>query len=253
LQQDDGIAFIAPGGSLTVTGTLDVNNGVFSDEGTVQVNGTFQQDGGIAFVAAGHTLGVTGTLQHNNGLLSTPGTVQVVGPFDHLGGLTYVSGSLMVTDSLLLYAGALVLDNGSVQATQGLQIQPGAVVAGRGYIVANVTNAGAIDVGTTSIVIFGNYTQTSTGVLLSQIAGTDPDGFGQLLVSGQATLAGTLQVSTVNGYLVNPGDTFSILSYGSRSGTFDLDLTAVETASGCLLDPRYDDPLDTFTLYGVPA
>jgi hypothetical protein len=44
--------------------------------------------------------------------------------------------------------------------------------------------------------------------------------YGQLDVSGTATLVGTLDVSLSNGFVPYPGETFDIVTAGSRSGTF---------------------------------
>jgi hypothetical protein len=53
--------------------------------------------------------------------------------------------------------------------------------------------------------------------------GSPPAGrqYGSLTVYGTATLAGTLQVDLVNGYGGNPGDVFTISTFGSRMGDFD--------------------------------
>jgi outer membrane autotransporter protein len=68
----------------------------------------------------------------------------------------------------------------------------------------------------------GNYTQSATGTLDVQLGGPPPSGqFSKLIVGGTATLAGTLQVDLVNGYGGNPGDVFTILTFGSRMGDFN--------------------------------
>jgi len=44
--------------------------------------------------------------------------------------------------------------------------------------------------------------------------------FGQLVVSGQANLDGTLQIDLVSGYVPNPGDSFTILALAIRNWDF---------------------------------
>ncbi len=48
-------------------------------------------------------------------------------------------------------------------------------------------------------------------------AGTE---FDRLAISGTATLSGALNISLINGFTPNPGDSFQIMTFGSRSGTF---------------------------------
>src|SRR6185369_10537384 len=47
--------------------------------------------------------------------------------------------------------------------------------------------------------------------------GTDYD---RAAITGAATLAGTLNISLINGFEPNIGDTFTIMTFGSRSGDF---------------------------------
>ena len=67
----------------------------------------------------------------------------------------------------------------------------------------------------------GNYLQGPTGTLEVQLGDVPASGqFGLLVVDNQATLNGTLQIDLVNGDPGNPGDTFPIVTFGSRSGDF---------------------------------
>ena len=84
-------------------------------------------------------------------------------------------------------------------------------------------NGGTVAPSTTGGVlkITGSYQQASSGTLSSVITGTAPGTkFGQLSVGGTATLAGTLKVSTGNGFVPAHGESFSVLLYHTRSGTF---------------------------------
>ena len=69
--------------------------------------------------------------------------------------------------------------------------------------------------------VTGNYLQGPTGTLEVQLGDVPASGqFGLLVVDNQATLNGALQIDLVNGYPGNPGDTFTIVTFGSRSGDF---------------------------------
>jgi hypothetical protein len=86
-----------------------------------------------------------------------------------------------------------------------------------------VLNGGTVAPSTTGgvLTISGAYQQTSSGTLSPVITGTTPGTkFGQLSVGGTATLAGTLKVSTGNGFVPAHGASLSVLLYHTRSGTF---------------------------------
>ena len=71
------------------------------------------------------------------------------------------------------------------------------------------------------LAIGGTYTQGSGGVLNINIGGsTAGSGYGQLNVTGAAALAGTLNITTVNGFGPTKGQTFSVLNYASETGDF---------------------------------
>jgi hypothetical protein len=77
----------------------------------------------------------------------------------------------------------------------------------------------ATPIGTT--IVNGNYTQGAAAAMNIEIAGASPDaGNDQVNVSGSATLAGTLNLKVIDGYVPTTGQTFVVANYASRSGTF---------------------------------
>ena len=66
------------------------------------------------------------------------------------------------------------------------------------------------------LTIEGDYTQGSEGILSIEIG----DGHDQLVVNGTATLGGSLEVTLIDNYSVNPGDSFDILDFASIVGDF---------------------------------
>ncbi len=64
-----------------------------------------------------------------------------------------------------------------------------------------------------------------------EIGGTSPGtGYDQLVITGTATLGGTLNVSLINGFTPASGDTFQILTFASRGGS---------TFAATNIDPRF--------------
>jgi hypothetical protein len=71
--------------------------------------------------------------------------------------------------------------------------------------------------------VTGDFTQTAAGVLYVQIGGLNAGvDYDQLAVAGRATLDGTLAVALVNGFVPSPGNTFTVMTFGSSAGTFAL-------------------------------
>jgi hypothetical protein len=66
----------------------------------------------------------------------------------------------------------------------------------------------------------GNYTQGAKGSLALEIGGTESNQYDQLLVSGAATLDGTLTVRTINNFIPDPATSFAPLQFSSVTGDF---------------------------------
>ena len=69
--------------------------------------------------------------------------------------------------------------------------------------------------------IGGDYTQLAFAKLAVDVGGTDSGQFDQLVVDGNVALAGTLDLSSVDGYVMGAGDTFDIITANSITGEFD--------------------------------
>ena len=107
----------------------------------------------------------------------------------------------------------------------------------------NVTNNGTLNVAGTgtpgTLTITGNYTQSSTGSLKIELGGlTAGTQFDQLNISGTASLAGTLNLSLINSFTPSIGNSFQIITFASKSGTFS---TVNGTTQGArTLTPAYN-------------
>jgi hypothetical protein len=96
----------------------------------------------------------------------------------------------------------------------------------------NFNNTGTLDIQSGTLNFNNGFTQTAAGTLQMELGGLTPgSGFGRLVVNSQATLAGALNVTLINGFTPQFGDAFSILSYNSRSGNFaSINLPALPNA-----------------------
>jgi hypothetical protein len=172
----------------------------------------------------------TGTFTKSAG----PGITDFSGdPVDNGGDVAFINaGTVVVQSGQIAFgniytqtAGSLQLTGGNISATGPLDIQ-GGEVSGTGTVTANVQNAGVLDMGGDLgiLTIAGSYTQLPTGQLTARLgglaAGTQYD---QLAVAGAASLDGTLALVLVGGFIPATGDTFTVLTCTSETGSLTID------------------------------
>ena len=189
-------------------------------------------------VASGDTLsfGYYGYGSASNTLTSTSSV-------SGAGSVSFVSGTTTVA--------------GTLQASGVFTIQAGSVtVSGAATLTGNLTNNGTLNIGngstTGTIANTGNYTQGTSATLGIGIGGLTPGTqFDQLTVSGTATLAGTLNLSLINGYMPSAGNSFQIITCGTRCGTFG---TVTGTTQGSrTLTPAYNSGNVTIQVTMAPV
>jgi hypothetical protein len=82
-------------------------------------------------------------------------------------------------------------------------------------------NSGTVDIRSGILAATGGYTSTSNALLNCALGGTTPGtGYGRLQVAGPVTLNGALSVDFTNGFSPALNDSFSVLTAGTRNGTF---------------------------------
>ena len=137
--------------------------------------------------------------------------------------ITGAGSSLTCTTQLAvgrLGEGNLTVSDGATATAPLITINNQSSMNGDGTIQADVTSAGTVAPGLSvgQLAIEGSYLQTSLGRLHAELDGTGND---QLAMTGDAELAGTLQLSLINGFIPKVGQEFIILTAGSVLGTFD--------------------------------
>ncbi len=178
----------------------------------------------------GFTNGADGTIQVMAG---SGGSRAYIGTLTNLGTVTVGSGTTFAPGgtggTYTQNGGATVLASGTLNGTVSLN---GGVLSGTGTVIGSVTNAAAVSPGTATaageITVSGTYTQAAGGSLNIKVGGRTTPGqdYDQLVVSGTppgsgtAALAGTVNVSLLNGFTPQPGDRYQIINYASHSGDF---------------------------------
>jgi len=90
-----------------------------------------------------------------------------------------------------------------------------------------------------ALTLAGTLPQSTNGTIHIQIGGSNPGvNFDQLIVTGNATLNGTLNISLVNGFRPAGGDTFEIIKYASHTGTFN-NISGLDLGGGFFLEPTF--------------
>jgi outer membrane autotransporter protein len=197
------------------TVTIGVNNKVnaltFTSSAplAIQSNGQLTVTSGTLAVQTGSSVVSGGTLVAPEGLKK-----------DGTGELDFTN-NVVVTGTAAVNAGLLSV-NGQLQATGGVVVNPNATLGGAGLIVGNVNvNGGNISPGNSpgTLSVAGNLVLTGANATLIEIA--SPTNFDRIVVSGTATLGGTLNAVAYGGGTITPGARYDFLQAGSIVGAFD--------------------------------
>jgi hypothetical protein len=147
------------------------------------------------------------------------------------------------------------LNGGTLDPGETLNLQSGDSLIGSGTLAANLVNGGTVSPGASPgiITVDGDYTQQTDGTLEIQLGGTTTDLFDQLIVTGAATMNGTLTVTLLPGFTPQEGDTFFIIDHSGEgsSGTYTFDTVDLPDLPGGLsLEIDFADPGVTLTVVG---
>jgi len=210
--------------SISTSGASFDNAGTFRAEhaGDRAINGftdrVFNNLGTGTFVKAPPLAGVVGTTTMN-------------APLNNAGTTDIQAGTLRA-DTYTQTAGSTILDGGAMSAFgQPINIA-GGTLTGNGMITAPAVQntGGALGPGlggAGTIALDGDYTQQTGGGYMVEIggptAGTEYDQFNLVppaFGTNDVTLDGNLDVMLINAFVPNPGDSFTILTFDNRTGTF---------------------------------
>ena len=247
-------AFAWSGGALTESGILNANGG-----GTISASSVKDITGGRTLNTAGtFTWTGTGAIRmgsgaaiHNSGTWNAQtdaqinnllggatlfdntasgtflrsagtGTMNVSVDFTNSGAVRVQTGTLQFSTSYTQTAGALSLEGGAVLASVPLAIQGGSL-AGSGTVTGNVNMNGHLAPGLSpgSLTVTGAFTPTAASAFDVEIGGLTPaTEHDRAILNTAPVLAGTLNVSLINGFVPADLDTFTILTFPSATGTF---------------------------------
>ncbi|MFI4860595.1 MAG: beta strand repeat-containing protein, partial [Phycisphaerales bacterium JB063] len=246
---DSSVIYVGSGGSLSM---LDVADGALVEASGSIIVGTLTGP-----FTGSHLMRVGGTGGGHHAEVRTrhiavSGTDATLEIND--GGLIVLHTTAGLPSQLLLNSGGAALDfNGGELFTSSFEFSSSSIVDWTGgtfhveTVRGNLVNQGGVlapgvtqgtAIGTTSF--DDDYTQTAAGTLQIEIAGsTQGVGYDFVEVDGLLSLAGTLEVVLL-GATPDAGDSFDILDWGTRVGTFDtLDLPGVGNGYTWNIDNLY--------------
>jgi fibronectin-binding autotransporter adhesin len=226
-------------------GTVSANVAGAGTALTLSSGNTFTNNGTFA-VASGATLQVNGTL--TNYLASTStlsgGTYNVSGFLTF--GTTSGAGAIATNDANILINGPTAeiryLYQGAFHdALAGLSTN--AAGASLTFIdhnfttAGNFTNDGTLIVDPSTFTVHGDLLEGASSVLGAHIDGlTAGTQYDQFLVTGTASLSGTLDITFDPGFTPALGESFALISYTSATGQFSsIDVTGLPSGLGYTL------------------
>jgi hypothetical protein len=219
--------------TTVVTNTpVTVNTIEFDNTNTYVVAGTGKLileadgDGGLPSIAVSqgtHEIQVQASLNSNTDVdVMSGATLEFNNQFNLNGKTLNKTG-----DGTLNINNQLISGGGTVVGLAG-------TLGGSGVVQGDVNNLGsAMSPGNSPgmLTVDGNYNQASGGTLAIEIGGTQPGVEHDVLnVLGEASLAGTLSVSLIDGFTPGGGDTFKVLTAAGE--LTDLGLTLGGPAAG---------------------
>jgi hypothetical protein len=248
-QSKEGMHDMSIQGTLDVQGQLDGSGTVSLVSGS-QIKIEASSTAGASIVFTPTTIvGGTGTISMSNSgshLATITGLVTLGPQITILGSGTIQGSSSTSTPTVLeghVEPGPALTFTGTVKTlgtvtlnttsselncklvTGGYQIPSGALLDGVGTVVGKVTVSGTIEAGlpnaTGTLHLNGGLTEGTSAITIENVGGTAAGKFGELVVTGSAHLAGTLNIVPYDAFKIATGETFkNIIVSTADSGSF---------------------------------
>jgi len=254
-----GQTVVPPGGSLWIDGTAvkylsqrglsNQGAAVWTNTGSlygyngavVNNSGTWDTRSDATFLYYGSGGYPPAPVFNNSGSFTKTGgtgsTIFSGTAFNNSGSVELVKGTLNFQSSRFTQKAGGAWLNGGVLASSPNPVRfDGGAVWGNGNINANVENSGELDPGAPIGTITINGTCTHRGNLNIELGGLTPGTqFDRLSVSGAISLGGDLNIRLSPGYRPSLGNSFTILTYASRSG--NVRMNGLDLGGGVVLKP----------------
>jgi YVTN family beta-propeller protein len=221
-------------GAITNTGSIQV--GANGNQTNLSMLGAVTLGGNGTVVMSIGGNGGTPVIRQNTGgssltnsgnSITGPGQMQLPVYMQTAGFIQIPTG---ISDSITTFSigGGDAQIDGSLTVSGGVATSGAGVVSGAGTIASSVANGGITEggdvpgAGKLTIGSSQTFVQSSAGAYEVALGGLTAGTYSQLAVGGSASLAGALNVRFVNGFAPSLGNSFTILTASSVSGTFSM-------------------------------
>ncbi|MCE9542877.1 MAG: autotransporter domain-containing protein, partial [Verrucomicrobia bacterium] len=215
-------AFYLGGESITNNSNTAITNST--------TNSTLKVDGGTTVIAAGVTSTSTNSVSVNGGNIVTLGSIVTPTVTVTAGGLGVAQGGSITASNSVTASGdnSVIVNNGEI-TTPVLALNNGGTLLGSGRVIGDVrVDGGNVSPGNSpgTLTVTGNYS-VSSGALNIEVA--SPSNYDKVVVTGVATLGGSLNLIPYDGYVMQFGDNYTFLTAaGGISGSY----SATNTPAG---------------------
>jgi hypothetical protein len=270
-------------GTIAQTSTGDLLLGSSSSPTTLIIgdNGLYQMESNAGIIDLFGTVAIinAGTIQKTGG--GGTSTIQIFGNLSNTGSIEVDSGTLDLNPSTISQVSGDALTGGSWKAFDGatLEFPSGTDITtnaatldlsgsesnitgiseltsnssnftlGVGAVfttTADFSNTGMLTVAGT-LTVSGDYTQSSSGEFVEQLAGLPASGtFGQTQITGAANLDGTFDLAFADGFVPQDSGEYTAITFGQANGSFS-------TISGVAPDFTDAQTSTAFSLTAVPV
>jgi hypothetical protein len=204
---------------------LECVSGTFGGSGAMTVSNTmnwsssYLTGSGRTIIAAGATLTIT-----NAGNLTLARTLENAGTTVLTGGPRLFLSTMITNRPGALFeiqnAQEFVFNGGAPRFDNAGTFRKSSNT-GTTTIGVQFNNYGMVDIRIGALAVNGGFTSSSSALLNCALGGTTAGtGYGQLQKSGTITLNGSLSVDLLPGFLPATNNTFTVVTAGTRSGTF---------------------------------
>jgi YD repeat-containing protein len=256
---------IEPGASYLIESDSGVDS-IYSVVTEIVNAGTIEKTAGIgtSTLVLDGPLNNTGTIEADSGTLSLAATLSQVsgntltaGTWDAAAGskLVFPSGTSITTNDANITLGGT---GATIAATSGLTTNNGSfsLTSGASFTTSgNFSNAGSLTIGAGSTLsVKGNDTQGSSASLTIGIGGASSgNAYGQLAITGSATLAGSVNAALASGFSPAAGNSYPIVTCASQTGGSSLSFSGVNSGGLSIFKPVVGPSNITLSTVASPA